>query len=173
MRACERVAHHEAPGPAELLVPDVVRSADGGAGVARRGLHVEFVERRLWEDAPVRDRVERHPAREAEIPKAGAGLKSLDDMEVSFLEAPLHRGRDVLVVLRELGRCLARGAEKIGAIRGAPLSQTMSTPSLLSWDAPADPLLDAAARRSPSARATRPRRRQRPSETPEPSTLNA
>ncbi len=74
------VRHDEAARRAERLVPDVVRRADRGAGVAGGGLDVELLERRLRADAAVRDRVERDAARQAEVRRCRSSRAACETM---------------------------------------------------------------------------------------------
>ena len=113
LRAGVRVLHHEAARLAELLVPDVVRGADGDPGVAGRRLHVDALELGLGTDAPVRDGVQRDAAGEAEVLRAGAPVRGAHEVEVRLLEHRLERRGDVLVVLRQLAARLARGPERL------------------------------------------------------------
>ena len=108
-----RVIHDEGALPPELAVPDVVRGADGDAAVAGRGLDVQPVERRLATDAAVRDGVQRDAAGEAEVRRPRAPLRLVDDVQVRVLEHGLQRAGDVLVVLRQLARRLARRPEDL------------------------------------------------------------
>ena len=52
------VIHREGAGPVENLMPDVVGGADGEAGIARGGMHVDLFERSGIEDLSVGDAVE-------------------------------------------------------------------------------------------------------------------
>ncbi len=91
------VLHHEPARMAELLVPDVVGGADGDARVAGRRLDEHLLERRLRPDPPVRDRVQRDAAREADPRDSRALPQSPDEVEVDLLEHRLERRGDVLV----------------------------------------------------------------------------
>ena len=99
-----------------MTVPDVERGPDGSAGVARGRLDVELVERRLRPDAPVRDRVERDPARQAEVPRARSLSERPSKVEHELLEPGLQRGRDVHVPRRALPRLTRAGPSSCSSL---------------------------------------------------------
>ena len=102
LRPRVRVLHDEVARPTEHLVPDEIRGADGDAVVARGGLDVQLVERRLSADPTVRDRVERDAAREAEVGERRSPLRDADRVQIRLFEDGLERACDVLVVPRQL-----------------------------------------------------------------------
>ncbi len=112
-RARVGVAHDERARPAELAVPDVVGGADRGAGVADGGWGVEALDLGLAQEPPVRDRVERDAAREAEVAEARALEEPRDQVEVDLLEALLQRGGDVHVPLLDRIARLAGRPERL------------------------------------------------------------
>ncbi len=107
------VVHHEPARAPELPVPDVVGGADRDPGVARGRLDEDVLERCLGADAPVRDRVQRHPAREADPRDPRALPEGADEVEVRLLQHRLEGGGDVLVRRSQLAVRLPRRPERL------------------------------------------------------------
>ena len=104
------VAHHEAARPLQDLVPDVQRRADRRAGVVRRRLDVDVLERRAIEDHAVGDAVERDAAGQADLLEPGALVDGVEQREVALFEHQLNRRRQIRVPLLERAlRARARG----------------------------------------------------------------
>ena len=94
-------------------MPDVQGRADRRAGVVRRGLDVDVLERRALEDHAVGDAVQRHAAGQADLLQPGSLVHVVQQREVALLEHELHRGRQVGVPVLELAPRHARRAEHV------------------------------------------------------------
>ena len=86
-------------GIVEELVPDEQRHAQRAAGVPRRRLDPDVVERPLAQDAPVADAVERDAAGQAELAQPGLGVDVARRPQHRLLGNRLDRRGDVHLAL--------------------------------------------------------------------------
>lgn len=89
-------------GPARIvqqLVPDVLGRPQGPAGVTRRGLDPDRLERPFAQDAPVGHAVQRHPAGQAQVFHARLRVYVAGLTQHDLLGNPLDRCGDVHVAL--------------------------------------------------------------------------
>src|SRR6185503_4229535 len=99
---------------AEIAMPERERYAERAAGVSRRGLDPEIVERPFAQDAPVGDAVERHAAGEAELGEAGLLPRVLGHLQHDLFGDLLDRAREIHLALGEEAlRFARRSAEEL------------------------------------------------------------
>ena len=101
-RAEVGVRHVVAAGLVETMVLDVERRAESAAGVVRRRLDEDLLERTLPKDSAVHHRVESDPSRETEAFLARHPRELPHEMEHGLFERPLNARGDVVVALLNL-----------------------------------------------------------------------
>ena len=113
LRSRVRVGERRRAPLAEERVVRVGRGAHARAAVARVGLDPDAGERRGAQYLPVEHAVEAAAAREHDVLAAGDLVRVAQDLDHRVLVHELHRRRDVLMALRELGlRCPHRPFEE-------------------------------------------------------------
>jgi hypothetical protein len=117
------VGHGLAAGAAELLVPDPQGRPEGVAGVGGGRLDEDPLEAGLPEQPGVHDRVQRHPAGQAQVGQAAALPQGPGDVQGGLLQQLLDGEGQVLVVLGD-GRLRRPG-------RPEPLQEPPRQPAAL------------------------------------------